>query len=288
MPPPPTRRWPIYLALKTNRAYVQENQGTVGNGDSTLKGLKRRLTYPRTQCKSSNMKSAQIICERDSFANLKASARGPGACWDSRGQRHWWVPFFAFALYLASTSRHCFCTSPLICWHWWACPTPRATPTVPAKPGSGALLWRSGGLHFWAPWVCNSEEQFLESHHPQSTAGSTLNHPHPPISLCKRPNYLSWGISLRGSLKITTCRGYRSALRECRMGNTISALTLGLAVAHGYLPERSSHTGMELWFLQLSLRDTSRSPGWEKRRVHDRGPTGQYMFAYLNSCCLRV
>lgn len=80
---------PKHLPLKTNRAYVQENQSAIGNGDSTLKGLKRRLAYPRTQWKSSNMKSAQTICERDSFANLKAAARGPGACWDSQGQRHW-------------------------------------------------------------------------------------------------------------------------------------------------------------------------------------------------------
>ena len=47
-----------HLALKTNRAYILRKHRAVGNGDSALKGLMRRFTYPGTQPTNSNLKRA--------------------------------------------------------------------------------------------------------------------------------------------------------------------------------------------------------------------------------------
>lgn len=55
---------PKYLALKTNGEHIQENHKTIGNRESTFKGLVCRLTYaPWGQHKSSNLKSTYTICE---------------------------------------------------------------------------------------------------------------------------------------------------------------------------------------------------------------------------------
>ena len=48
---------PKCLALETNGAYIQGTERTVGNRDSAFKGIMHRLTYPRTQNKSSTLKS---------------------------------------------------------------------------------------------------------------------------------------------------------------------------------------------------------------------------------------
>lgn len=57
-----------------------ENQWGSCPGDTFLKALVHRLTHPRDQCKSSTLKSTQVIHEGDSFVDLKASARGAEAC----------------------------------------------------------------------------------------------------------------------------------------------------------------------------------------------------------------
>lgn len=57
------------LALKTNRAYVQQTQTAVGN--LALKGLVHRLARPRTQCKNSRLKTAQT------WTSLESSVCSP-------------------------------------------------------------------------------------------------------------------------------------------------------------------------------------------------------------------
>lgn len=62
-----------------------------------------------------------------------------------------------------------------------------------------------------------------------------------PVFLWKRPIYLSYSFSLRGWHQVYhTSRGYWNALSEWGLGDTILALSLGLATAHQYLLERSS------------------------------------------------
>lgn len=47
-----------HLALKTNKAYIQDTQKPVGNGKSALKGLMLRFIYPTTQDKSKSLKAS--------------------------------------------------------------------------------------------------------------------------------------------------------------------------------------------------------------------------------------
>lgn len=50
------------------------------------------LTLSKAQGRGSSLESTQTICERDSSANLKASAEGSEDCRDSLWrQRHWWT-----------------------------------------------------------------------------------------------------------------------------------------------------------------------------------------------------
>lgn len=101
-----TSTWNFWL--KINRAH--ENHRTIGNEDSTLKGLHAKLvtkgpsTKKQKQKKNSLWKT-QIICEGESLADLEASNRGAKVCLDSfRGQN--------------TESSHFFYRPPLPCWHW--------------------------------------------------------------------------------------------------------------------------------------------------------------------------
>lgn len=66
---------PKHLDLKTNGAYVLENQRTLGNGESSLKGLACRLICPRTLCKSSSLKEPRPYV-KGFICYLKASVTG--------------------------------------------------------------------------------------------------------------------------------------------------------------------------------------------------------------------
>lgn len=89
-----------HLALETNRTYIEETQKAVENCWSTLKGDVPRLTRSRTQDKSSSLKSAYAIDERDLFANFQASVRD-ARVWEDFlcRKRPRWVPFL-YSLYL--------------------------------------------------------------------------------------------------------------------------------------------------------------------------------------------
>ena len=52
--------FPEHLSLKANGAYFLENQRTVGNRDSTLKGCIQNLTCSGTQGRSSNLKGGWV------------------------------------------------------------------------------------------------------------------------------------------------------------------------------------------------------------------------------------
>lgn len=129
---PATKRW----APKTPDF---ENQWTLGIR-YFFKGLADGLTHPRDQHKGSSLKSAQITCGKDSFANITGSARGARACWNSVwGTEVLVVIIFALLLYLDSTGGPCTHGS----WHCaflplyesgQVCPGP-ALPMAPWKPG---------------------------------------------------------------------------------------------------------------------------------------------------------
>lgn len=58
---------------------------------------------PENQHIGSSLRGDWIICEGDTVANFKASARGRGISRDfPRGHRHWKAPFFEQSLYFAS------------------------------------------------------------------------------------------------------------------------------------------------------------------------------------------
>ena len=53
---------------------------------------RERLTHPSAQHRSNYLRSAQILCEGDSFANFKVLVWGIGACWILSGDGGYWVP----------------------------------------------------------------------------------------------------------------------------------------------------------------------------------------------------
>lgn len=65
------------LALKTNGADIQWSQSAIENWEPPpRKGLTCDLTHLETQGNNSGLESVMIICEGESFSNLKASAGG--------------------------------------------------------------------------------------------------------------------------------------------------------------------------------------------------------------------
>lgn len=95
-------------------------------------------------------------------------------------------------------------------------------------------------------------KELLVGYYTQGTALS-IKWSIPPVSLWKRPIYLSWCFSLRNSLQAGhISRDYSGDLREQRQGNTILAFSPGLTTIH--LPERSLYTHLEHQFLHLSAR----------------------------------
>ena len=111
----------------------------------------------------------------------------------------------------------------------------------------------------------------------------------PPVSLWKRTDDLSWSFSLKGTLQVYhSSRGYRSALKEHRLGEpSLHSLSPLLQFTSTY--QKGAHTlNWSPDFCNCSQRDTFRWPGLEASRAHNCSPTGQYIFAYLKSCCLKV
>ena len=101
----------------------------------------------------------------------------------------------------------------------------------------------------------------------ETTGNSSLQAPTPrvlhrqqiglyPQSSCKKDLSIWSGTPIwgAGSRLTTLSKGYRSALRECKLGDIIFELSLGPIIAHWYLPERSSYTLLEPQVLHLSLR----------------------------------
>ena len=88
------RQAPKTSGFENQQAYVQENHRAVENRDSTLKGLAHSLICPGTGHKCSSLKSTKTRGEGDSFANIKASARGVEAYQNSLWEwRCWWWLF---------------------------------------------------------------------------------------------------------------------------------------------------------------------------------------------------
>lgn len=95
---------PKCLVLKTNIAYVQESHRAVGDGDSTLKVLMVETHLPRTQHRSSSLRSAKAISEGDSLVILKAFAKGRVLLGLSLGMETLVSTIFGIPLHPASTS----------------------------------------------------------------------------------------------------------------------------------------------------------------------------------------
>lgn len=53
---------------------------------------RQRLIHPSAQHRSNYLRSTQILCEGDSFANFKVLVWGIGACWILSGDGGYWVP----------------------------------------------------------------------------------------------------------------------------------------------------------------------------------------------------
>lgn len=67
------------------------------------------LIHPTAECKSSSLKSFQILCEIYVFVHLKAFTRGEGAYWDiSLEMEALMDSIFMLSLYLAKSGRHHF------------------------------------------------------------------------------------------------------------------------------------------------------------------------------------
>lgn len=78
---------------------ISRDPGSCEDLNTSFKGLVHGLTCPRNQSTGSSLRGDWIICEGNSVAKLKASARGVGISWDfPQGCRHWRVPLFALSL----------------------------------------------------------------------------------------------------------------------------------------------------------------------------------------------
>lgn len=92
---------------------------------------------------------------------------------------------------------------------------------------------------------------------------------------------LPWGADFRFSTNLVV---YSYALGECRLEDTISALSLCLAISHWYLQERSLYIHLQSQFCSYHPNDTSRSPALMANWSCAYEPRGQYIFTYFKSC----
>ena len=77
----------------------------------TVKGTSRRITHTKTH-RGSQMKDAQILCERGSFYYLKVWAWG--SYWNALQTQRLANTIFVLCLCLAPSGRHDLCTSPVL------------------------------------------------------------------------------------------------------------------------------------------------------------------------------
>lgn len=103
-------------------------------------------------------------------------------------------------------------------------------------------------------WTVTIKVTVLASRPPGRCTGSRLKHA-PSLSV-EEASPLSWSFGLRDKVQVwPTSRVSRAALRDRRLGDAVFTLSLRLAIAHRYLPERSLYTHLELVrFLRLPPR----------------------------------
>lgn len=224
--------------------------------DSTLKWLEHRLTYPLTHYKSSCLKSTQIPCEGDSFTNLTSICQRDSCLLGLfLRMETLMVVIFTFSLYLTRTKagEHHFCTlffSPAS-----ACgciPPLHDTHSLAAIPASVAPA-KVAGICSWyrgcplSAWLSISEarDDCIQGHQKSEIIGEIfLGRLQSPRHCTDRIKYTvsAWRVCFRITKHL---KASGSVLRECSLGNAIFALSLDLAAAFQYLPERNSYTHLE-------------------------------------------
>lgn len=97
----------------------------------------------------------------------------------------------------------------------------------------------------------------------------------------KRTIYLSWRFSLRDRLQV--CTHLEST--EAFLGNVRhhSCILPWPPWAHWYLPERSSYTCLEVWFIEMLPKGHLQISWSEGQRAYEYGPQ-DYIFAYFKTC----
>lgn len=85
---------PWYFVLKTSRIYVRKSQRTVGNGDSTLKGLMQKLIHSEFQHRGSPLKGAWAIVKEIHWLTVGLVRRSRDLLNFLQGLRSWQAPLW--------------------------------------------------------------------------------------------------------------------------------------------------------------------------------------------------
>lgn len=135
-------------------------------------------------------------------------------------------------------------------------PTASLNPAGVHSPQRRCILITCSGVqgcfHFWALQDWNNQRVSSSKDTTSKVLNRQQSEIQPQSFHAKKPIYLS--SSLTVGLKVCyTSRGYGGTLRECRTGNVMISLSLGLMIAHQYFTERA-YICLEPWVLQLSSR----------------------------------
>ena len=151
-----------------------------------------------------------------------------------------------------------------------------------------AWLWWPGGLLFLGPTGLWQSETVL-GRLPSSGHCTDSKLKHTP-SLCEKGLFTCPGASAWG-----TCFKFVTNLK----GRVVLSGNVGQGMPPPHSPSAllrltsTSQKGAYILirspnFSNCHPRDTSRSPGLEANRVYNCGPIGLYIFAYFESCCMRI